>query len=107
MVSHFQFARPAVVFSLFDQIVLTPPVEAVKRAMLPPVISVSSSTRKSVASVAFVALKTLRAVAAARDAAVAVDLVGDLRGEAGVVLFLLKVKMSLSSTDAEGGCEVR
>ena len=58
MVSRFQFARPAVEFSLFDQIILTPPVGAVNLAMLPDAVLSSSSLRKSSATVCFEALKS-------------------------------------------------
>lgn len=46
MVSRFQFARPAVVFSFLDQIILTPPVEAERADTLPDVMVLSSSVRK-------------------------------------------------------------
>src|SRR6187402_2025533 len=46
MVSRFQFARPAVVFSFLLQIIFTPPVEAANLEISPLVILASSSERK-------------------------------------------------------------
>ena len=46
IVSRFQFARPAVVFSFLLQISFTPPVEAASLEIWPVVITVSSSIRK-------------------------------------------------------------
>lgn len=53
MVSHFQFARPAVVLSLRDQRIWTPPVEAVRRAMAEEVMVVSKAVRKEAARACF------------------------------------------------------
>lgn len=77
-VSHFQFARPAVVLSLRDQISLTPPVEAARRAMAPAVIVSSSSARKAAARACLLLSNAFLAAVAARPAAGAVlDLVGE------------------------------
>jgi len=78
MVSHFHVALPAVVFSLFDHTILTPPVEAVRRAMTPFVMRASSSARNAVAVASLLASKAFLAAVAARASRDC--FVGDLRG---------------------------
>src|SRR6478735_10160147 len=53
IVSQRQLARPAVVLSVFVQTSLTPPVDSASLAILPCVISRSSSARKLSASACF------------------------------------------------------
>lgn len=84
MVSHFQFARPAVVLSLLDQMIFTPPVDAERRAMLPEVIVLSSSARKAAARSCLFASNAFLAAVAARAAGVILALLGNLVGEDGV-----------------------
>ena len=75
IISRFQFARPAVELSLFDQIILTPPVGAVNLAILPDAILSSSSRRKSSATVRFEASKSFLRCTSALS-----FLYGDFRG---------------------------
>lgn len=64
IVSRFQFARPAVVFSFLDHRILTPPVEAERAEIWPLVILVSSSTRNEAANSCFRASKAFLAALA-------------------------------------------
>lgn len=84
MVSHFQFARPAVVLSLLDQMIFTPPVDPERRAMLPEVIVLSSSVRNAAARSCLFVSNAFLAAVAARAADVILALLGDLVGEDGV-----------------------
>lgn len=82
MVSLFQFARPAVVFSFLDQIILTPPVEADRAEILPDVMVLSSSVRKVDATLCFRREKAFLASLATRSSC----LVGLFLGEPRRVL---------------------
>lgn len=79
MVSRFQFARPAVVFSFLDQIIWTPLVEAASSDIFPPVILVSSSARKDSAKTRFFSEKAFLASRTARSCFIGDFLVGEKR----------------------------
>ena len=78
VVSHFHVALPAVVFSLLDHTILTPPVEAVRRAIAPFVMRASSSASNAVAVASLLASNAFFAAVTARTSRDC--FVGDLRG---------------------------
>ena len=82
-VSRFQFARPAVEFSVFDQTSFTPPVLAERDEILPSVIVSSRSRRKESAILCLVSSKALRASISAfvRFVGLSSNLLGEEGGE--------------------------
>lgn len=79
IVSRFQFARPAVVFSFLDQIIWMPPVEEARREIWPEVILLSSSVRKEVARVCFFSENAFLASFARRPGFVGLFFAGEKR----------------------------
>ena len=96
LVSRRQFARPAVVFSVLLQTILTPPVLAVSAPIRPCATTLSSSAKNATAISFFLASQSLRASISALLRFVGLCcLLGDLLlGDAGVGLEDLSREMT-------------